>query len=83
MRAPVAYRADDTAMVEHAYRRAIAQLDGKHLALGKVRDSRDILEGTHAGAPSRRAACRECHAMLAHLTRMGKRDTPLNAAISP
>ena len=83
MGAAVANGADHAAMVEHAHRRTIGQGNRDHLALGDVRDSRDVLERAHAGSLSRSAAWRECHAMLAHFTRMGKRDTPLNAAISP
>ena len=47
----------------------------------------EVVAPVHGGhgttARWRSAACNVCHGMLAHLTRTGKRATPLNAAISP
>ena len=48
-----------------------------------VRSTRRRSRARSAREASRSAACSVCHGMLAHFTRIGKRDTPENAASSP
>lgn len=84
MRTHVAHRADYSTMVEHTNWSSIAERHAEHRALRQVGECGDVLECTHLdGASPFNAACSVCQGMLAHFTRIGKRETPLKAAISP
>src|SRR6185369_5307001 len=84
VRAQIPHRADGAAVVEHAHWLPIGQRDAEHLAFRQIAHASDVLVVAHDPvASSRKADCSVCRGMLAHLTRTGKRETPLNAAISP